>query len=309
MYKIELSETLGLKQVKKIVGGIDDVIYCTQCKSTNGFLTNEQEATLLCKGGGGNQYLYNSWLNIMQGPVPTSFDEIGTGFTATHSEGMRRSDDVLISISNSLNNPSGFDDATIEVNVNPCVLNTFFKPAIKSGVATWFSIVTFGGVDNIGMASNITEFVAKDLFDYNPRIYSCNTCYGTIGLIGSGADLEIPDVNVIKDDYYAVRSLKLEIPTSWEYESEYPTDFAAYTLVKVPILLKGDASTFYTDTKVKVPILLKGDASTFYANTKVNVPLKITSANDGTFTGRSTPDIINNSVNIKVPFAVTGAPI
>ncbi len=217
MFKIELSETLGLKQVRKVVG-LTETIDTTNCRSWEGFLTNEQDAALLCQGGGGNNYYFNSWLNIMKGSIPTSFDEIGTSFTATHTNGTLRLEDVLVSISNSPNNPLGFNKTTSNIDVNPCILNTFFKPAIKSGVATWFSIITYGGSSNLGMTdNNITDFGPSDIYDHWSRIYSCHMCYGTIGLTGSGADLEISDVNVVKDLPYSVSKLRLKIPTSWEY--------------------------------------------------------------------------------------------
>jgi hypothetical protein len=40
---------------------------------------------------------------------------------------------------------------------------------------------------------------------------------GTVGAVGSGADLEMTDPNMVAGQPYNITSLKIQIPSSWSY--------------------------------------------------------------------------------------------
>lgn len=216
MSTIELSPSLGVKQTRRVVGVLD-AIGCAESNTYNGYITNEQDAALFCQANGGNSQFFNTWINIMQGPLPVSFAELGMDVAPTTLSGMKRASDVLVSISNGINDTAGFDKANCIMNTNPCVINTFYKPAIKSGLASWFYIVTIGGYMNLNTISSITEFVPATPADYHPHPYVAQQAWGTLGTIGSGADLELANLNVVQDIPYRITNLSLQLPTSWSY--------------------------------------------------------------------------------------------
>ena len=69
-------------------------------------------------------------------------------------------------------------------------LSTFAAAATASGTATWFFI---SNRDNRG------------------------TFAGTVGLTGSGADLELDDVNIVQGKTYGISNLRIQMPTVFEY--------------------------------------------------------------------------------------------
>jgi len=67
-------------------------------------------------------------------------------------------------------------------------LSTFAAAAMAGGTATWF-------------------FVKN----------SNNVLAGTVGLTGSGADLELDDVNIVQGKTYGISNLRFQMPTVFEY--------------------------------------------------------------------------------------------
>jgi hypothetical protein len=67
-------------------------------------------------------------------------------------------------------------------------LSTYAAAATISGTATWF----YG-------YGNALRFI------------------GTVGLTGSGADLELDDVNIIQGKTYGISNLRFQVPTSFTY--------------------------------------------------------------------------------------------
>ncbi len=116
-------------------------------------------------------------LTIMKGTIPSNF----SGFANSSSY----ASDVLITYTNA--------EITTVSTSNPTTTFTISKGASLSGTATWF------------WAASI----------YNGALF--NQFIGTVGVTGSGADLEINDVNVVSGNGYRVLNLKIQIPTSWTY--------------------------------------------------------------------------------------------
>ena len=67
-------------------------------------------------------------------------------------------------------------------------LSTFAAAATASGLATWFFVKSNEGV-----------------------------LAGTVGLTGSGADLELDDVNIVQGKTYGISNLRIQMPTVFEY--------------------------------------------------------------------------------------------
>lgn len=125
----------------------------------------------------------NSFLQIMQGVVPTNF----TGLVVSS-----RSSDTLLSFWRGANE--------ILVNFpgnNTAIFSTIYKNASASGTATWFWLRQVG---NGGAGDPIQQQMI-----------------GTVGTNGSGADMEISSTNIVSGSPYRVISSQITLPTSWTY--------------------------------------------------------------------------------------------
>lgn len=130
-------------------------------------------------GGGG--------IRIMKGAVPVSFSEI-----STYSS---RSTDVLIAWTPT----NSYFPSVSTYTTNPLTLNVYPITASASGTATWF-----WGFQNCPLTNG----------DTTPQP---NRFWGTVGLQGSGADLEISDVNIVSGNVYKIINLRIGIPQSYTY--------------------------------------------------------------------------------------------
>lgn len=78
---------------------------------------------------------------------------------------------------------------------------SLYRQATKSGLATWFCFSR--QMNNTDNTTTITM--------------GAHSIIGDIGLIGSGADLELPDTNIVLGQNYRIDNFKLNIPYSWTY--------------------------------------------------------------------------------------------
>ena len=78
---------------------------------------------------------------------------------------------------------------------------SIYKQATKSGQATWFCFCR-----NHNNPTNTTMLTM-----------GAHCIIGDIGLIGSGADLELPDTNIVLGQNYRIDNFKINIPYSWTY--------------------------------------------------------------------------------------------
>ena len=72
----------------------------------------------------------------------------------------------------------------------PVWLSTYAAAATSTGTATWF----------YGINTQLSMWLA-----------------GTVGLTGSGADLELDDVNIVQGKTYGISNLRFQTPTSFTY--------------------------------------------------------------------------------------------
>jgi hypothetical protein len=97
--------------------------------------------------------------------------------------------DITFSLSSNQNILVQWNNNRIKTNGSDS-LTAFAAMATKNGEATWF----FGYNQ-----SNQLAFV------------------GTVGLTGSGADLELDDVNIVQGKTYGISNLRFQMPTSFTY--------------------------------------------------------------------------------------------
>ncbi len=128
----------------------------------------------------------SSTIALMKGSVPSDLSSL-TSYTV-------RSSDVLVSFStHSLHfSPS-------QPTVNPSVYSTIYVNATQSGTATWFWW-TVRPTYSLDGPNNIVHQIV-----------------GTVGLTGSGSDLELGDVNIVSGSPYRIINLRLSFQSSWVF--------------------------------------------------------------------------------------------
>lgn len=134
---------------------------------------------------------------LMKGTIPSSFSEIPNLNT--------RLSDVLCKFNTT--NAMG-DFAPTSVNTNPVNISTVYKTAIATGIATWF----WWHVSPRLIGSFATY---DDQINYSADLL--HSIYGSVGLLTSGADLEMENVNIVSGQDYRVSDLPLRFPTTWSY--------------------------------------------------------------------------------------------
>lgn len=127
-------------------------------------------------------------IGIYQGTVPTDF----SGLTTPTS----RSADLLVQWDST--NSNNFS-MSINVTVNPAIINSAYQVATASGTATWFRWYT-----RVSDGGFVTPYVATQII-------------GTVGATGSGADLEIPSTAIVSGRAYRIQNLRILFPSSWSY--------------------------------------------------------------------------------------------
>ena len=129
---------------------------------------------------------------LMKGAVPTSLD----GLTTFAASG--RSSDMLVRFMGGNTNFGGSTGVA-----NPCFLTTAYVTAIASGTATWFwwSAENLNGQASPGNGSGAL----------------IHQIIGTVGLTGSGAELEMEDTNIVSGQQYRMVGVQMRLPDYWSY--------------------------------------------------------------------------------------------
>ena len=156
---------------------------CDRLMSRNENIPGYDSSILIGSAGVLNTYT-NTSIRIMKGAFPTNVND----FNYTY-----RNTDMLI---NFVANANHFSPS--QYTVNPVVISSVFVSAIATGTATWFMIFT--GCYT-GYINNVTSQAG----------------WGEIGILGSGEDLEMVDVNIIQGSTYKINGMKISFPTMWEY--------------------------------------------------------------------------------------------
>lgn len=141
---------------------------------------------LLIRGTGGGYGSASGSFALMQGAVPADLSTL-TAYNV-------RSADVLVNFSAVLNEflPS-------QSTVNPAIISTVYVPALASGTATWF------------------WWTVRPSYYLDSPNTIIHQIIGTVGLTGSGADLEMGTVALEAASLYRVLNLRILFPSTWTY--------------------------------------------------------------------------------------------
>ena len=169
--------------------GNNGVVAGVMNRSTTGYGgTNSVTAPLLQGGYFSNGQVVS--IHLMQGVVPTDLSTL-TSYSV-------RSADILVSWYNfnygNSNNLSAFH-INISSYTTPCIISSSYVAATASGTATWF----WWTVRNIPSSGNMTGGTTLH-----------HQIVGTVGTTGSGADLELPDVNITSGENYRFLNLRID---------------------------------------------------------------------------------------------------
>lgn len=178
MATIDMSPAFGTAYATRMVGYPTGIIGTTPATRP------------LFNGYTGDNFAPNTGgIKIMKGIVPTDFSTLLLSTT--------RASDVLV------NFLTGFYDASIpgirdnltpsSTASNPIIISTNYISATSSGLGTWFWVQQFD-------STNLLQQII-----------------GTVGTVGSGADLEIPDTNIVSGNAYRILNLRLQFPTTWTF--------------------------------------------------------------------------------------------
>ena len=178
MATIEFSPQLASDYITRVAGKVAAPALSVGC-------SNGARTSLFSASNSSNWNGAVSSISIMKGTVPTDF----TALTSYNS----RSADVLATFSST---SSSF--APVINTTNPINITTPFSQATATGTATWFWLTVIGEP----YAPSYSNVIQQQLF-------------GTVGILGSGADLELANVNLTSGTAYSITNLRLRFPTSW----------------------------------------------------------------------------------------------
>lgn len=131
----------------------------------------------------------SAYIIIMKGAVPTDL----AAFTVPK---YRADTDQLVIFGTGgtrdpINGSSDFYLATYPA-YDKAVINTDYVNATGSGTATWFLMETYSPTYGVG-----------------------SQLVGTVGAIGSGADMELETTSIVSGSPYRLLGWKLQFPTTW----------------------------------------------------------------------------------------------
>ena len=149
-------------------------------------------ATGLLQQGNGYPNGCTGTINFMQGSVPTDFSTLTTVGS--------RASDILCRFQTGQDNAGDF--GVSQYNTNPCVIATQYVDAIATGTATWFW--WYSAENSIsGQPTNASPLVQQ--------------AFGTMGLTGSGSDLEMISTSIVAGRPYRILNLRVQFPSIWTY--------------------------------------------------------------------------------------------
>lgn len=147
--------------------------------------------TLLRRNASASDAAGRAAILLMKGTIPASFSEIPTYAS--------RSADILVSFDTSVNSAI-FTSTTSGLTTPPSVrVSSDYASPTAAGTVTWFWWIVRSATDTDGSKPLLQQII------------------GTVGPIGSGADLIMKNVNVQLGAPVKINNLVVNIPTTWTY--------------------------------------------------------------------------------------------
>ena len=136
-------------------------------------------------------------VRVMSGPIPTNIE------TLTSAEPPPAGTTVLWELGT--NNTSTQWAPTLDNWVNnPTSISSIFSTVSATGIASWFWICT------IAYGANGTQFPS---LRYGTVVHNIT---GTIGLVGSGSDMEMLNTSLVSGQFLRLLNLKFQLPVEFE---------------------------------------------------------------------------------------------
>jgi hypothetical protein len=187
MASIELSAGWMTPMVSRILR-VGDASLTTSTAAVSGLLP-QGPASL----SGYTADQYRGTMCLMKGTIPA---------TPTLSNYNARASDMLVQFHNLGTTPWSTYSVT---NTNPASLTSNFISASASGTATWFW----------WYCSSVHSIVIDSVNQDNMGLW--HQVIGTVGIAGSGADLEMVSTSITAGELYRIANLKIAFPSIWTY--------------------------------------------------------------------------------------------
>jgi hypothetical protein len=127
-----------------------------------------------------------AYITLMKGTAPTDFSTL-TSFAA-------RSADVLATFA-----VSNADFSPSQIGVNPSIISTVYSNATASGTATWF------------------WWTVRPSYSFDNPNSIVHQLIGTVGVTGSGADLEMGSTSIVIGNPYRILNIRISFPSTWTF--------------------------------------------------------------------------------------------
>jgi hypothetical protein len=137
-------------------------------------------------------------VRVMSGPIPTNIE------TLTSAEPPPAGTTVLWQLGT---NGDASQWAPTQNNwyTDPTSISSIFTPVSATGIANWFWISTVQWGLNRAFSGN-------PYFIYNPAVHNI---IGTVGLVGSGSDMEMLNTSLVSGQFLRVLNLRFRIPVAF----------------------------------------------------------------------------------------------
>ena len=138
-------------------------------------------------------------VRVMSGPIPTNIE------TLTSAEPPPAGTTVLWELGTN-GNASQWAPTQDNWYTDPTTISSIFTPVSATGIANWFWISTVRwGSDG--------SSISGAFFSYNPAVHNI---IGTVGLVGSGSDMEMLNTSLVTGQFLRLLNLKFQLPIGFE---------------------------------------------------------------------------------------------
>jgi hypothetical protein len=137
-------------------------------------------------------------VRVMSGPRPTNIETLTSGLPPPAGT------TVLWELGTN-NTPAQWSPTQDNWYTDPTSISSVFTTVTTTGTASWFWICTVAYGTNSGSSASLS-------FNYNTAVHNIT---GTVGLVGSGSDLEMANTSLVSGQFLRVLNLRFRIPLTF----------------------------------------------------------------------------------------------